>query len=537
MSFIRTFLRRNRFSPIFLLLSILLVTYILISSFHPRTTLTEKELRHLSFAPLPVLIKAYDNHRLSLLPTLDLAKIIKAPSSFPSGDSTFPINSEEYHSRLRKFTDEYLSNSPQKVKNGIQDSLHALENRLAPRQETFPRQIWTTSKENPPELWSLWGRLLSLPLGQWWTHIGERKDGQMHGNQESEEWEEKKVDDVTMERYMSEWTGVLLGGKGREKGWEGVWGKLEFGVLKADLFRYMALLCHGGIYADSDTVPITHPYLWGYDAKDITPPDLTLLSLLLEHRRPSTSNPASTLSRRELLEIINHSSFNVTPTSVTSSIPSTSMATSTDYNGNNTSRHVKRMPIPSQGHNILSPEINLVISIEWDASQVFSLSRIRQWYWGNMRRAWDQKHGRRLQFAQYAMIAKPYHPIMLDTIATIVELVESGHMAGLGAIDLTGPGPFTDAVFRYLLVQYGITPRDLRNIWKPVRVGDVLILQNEAFNAPDEAFAGLIARAKSLSEVEGDPWVYGTGWESWRSGGKMVLYHGLRGSWKGQGWG
>jgi alpha 1,6-mannosyltransferase len=44
----------------------------------------------------------------------------------------------------------------------------------------------------------------------------------------------------------------------------------------------------------------------------------------------------------------------------------------------------------------------------------------------------------------------------------------------LGALDLTGPGPFTDAVLRYLVVRYGVTPDQLRNIKGPVRVGDVL---------------------------------------------------------------
>ena len=27
-----------------------------------------------------------------------------------------------------------------------------------------------------------------------------------------------------------------------------------------------------------------------------------------------------------------------------------------------------------------------------------------------------------------------------------------------------------------------------------------------------------------------DPWLYGDGWENWRSGGKMVVHHGLTGS-------
>lgn len=41
-------------------------------------------------------------------------------------------------------------------------------------------------------------------------------------------------------------------------------------------------------------------------------------------------------------------------------------------------------------------------------------------------------------------------------------------------IDLSGAGPFTDAVLRYLLVRYGVTPRKLREVRGPTRFGDVL---------------------------------------------------------------
>jgi alpha 1,6-mannosyltransferase len=52
------------------------------------------------------------------------------------------------------------------------------------------------------------------------------------------------------------------------------------------------------------------------------------------------------------------------------------------------------------------------------------------------------------------------------------ELVKAGNETS--ALKLTGPGPYTDAVLRYLLVRYGVRPQQLRNIYQPVRVGDVL---------------------------------------------------------------
>ena len=41
-------------------------------------------------------------------------------------------------------------------------------------------------------------------------------------------------------------------------------------------------------------------------------------------------------------------------------------------------------------------------------------------------------------------------------------------------LDSTGPGAFSDAIFRYLLVQYGVTPHDLLNMEDGAVIGDVL---------------------------------------------------------------
>ena len=141
----------------------------------------------------------------------------------------------------------------------------------------------------------------------------------------------------------------------------------------------------------------------------------------------------------------------------------------------NVTRLQSRAPVDTTSlegtHSILLPDTNMVLAVEWDATQVFQLGRWYQWHPSNMKRAWNQKHGRRIQIGQYTMMvgqvsdflkicpdiqSKPFHPIMLDTIATIVELVENGGAGSLGAvsslqveigfaaddqIDLTGPGP------------------------------------------------------------------------------------------------
>ena len=43
-------------------------------------------------------------------------------------------------------------------------------------------------------------------------------------------------------------------------------------------------------------------------------------------------------------------------------------------------------------------------------------------------------------------------------------------------LDGTGPGPFTDAVLRYLLVQYGVQPQHLFGMEDGALIGDVLLV-------------------------------------------------------------
>ena len=74
----------------------------------------------------------------------------------------------------------------------------------------------------------------------------------------------------------------------------------------------------------------------------------------------------------------------------------------------------------------------------------------------------------------------------------------------------------TDAVYRYLLVQYGISPFDLAFITEPVRVGDVIVL-------PDWSFA--------QAEPQEHEWDF-DGVEP----EKRCIAHGFFGRWKRPNW-
>jgi hypothetical protein len=49
---------------------------------------------------------------------------------------------------------------------------------------------------------------------------------------------------------------------------------------------------------------------------------------------------------------------------------------------------------------------------------------------------------------------------------------------------------------------------------------------------PDTAFFRFLQHVKAIFEAKegGDPWYYGLGYDSWRSGGRVVARHGLQGA-------
>ena len=99
-----------------------------------------------------------------------------------------------------------------------------------------------------------------------------------------------------------------------------------------------------------------------------------------------------------------------------------------------------------------------------------------------------------LQLVQYTFASAPGHPIFLDMIQRVLNVslsVRTRFEAGdFGWTDdafvlgeWSGPGLWTEAVYRYLIARWGFDIRMLDATRGPVRVGDVLILHRDAFRA------------------------------------------------------
>lgn len=76
-------------------------------------------------------------------------------------------------------------------------------------------------------------------------------------------------------------------------------------------------------------------------------------------------------------------------------------------------------------------------------------------------------------------------------------------------LEWTGPGVWTDCVYRYLLARYGFQPEQLIRIDKPIRVGDVLILPSKTFAAAEH----------KVSE---------------KNRAYSAVFHGFNGRWRGE---
>ena len=94
-------------------------------------------------------------------------------------------------------------------------------------------------------------------------------------------------------------------------------------------------------------------------------------------------------------------------------------------------------------------------------------------------------------------MAKPDHPVMLDVLGRALRKAKELRLSGTAPtnkedakgivscswfrhdgssrkLDWTGPGVFTDAVLRYLLVRHGVRPEQLSHLSGAVRIGDVV---------------------------------------------------------------
>nr|ODO04191.1 alpha-1,6-mannosyltransferase [Cryptococcus depauperatus CBS 7855] len=516
---------------------------------HPLLLINGAVRQRLEDAQLPELVDHYERARLLLLAakrfnSTATTKRLTAPESLSDGTTNYDTDLDVYHGRLKNFVDIYLQDGPAHILTGGRNALKNLLKHLPAKHQNgnFPAKIWSTHPSGIHGVkkgFELWGQLLPLPLSpSIANHLSvEREVDFLKPAREGQDWEVQVLDDDGLDKLMSNWTGESLArgvmGKGK---WGRLWGKLQQGVLRADFFRYVSMFVEGGIYSDSDTMvgtsfaissclnntaqPISHPYVWGVHAPSILHPDIETLRNLL-HAATLPKVPLNTRPPRIDPRFFDNKTY--TP----------------PYSG-----LIRRAPVYALSSpdpsSILNPEISMVVAIEWDSQIGRTLKMWRQWTWFRLKRSWpDCCYPRSIEIVQNLLVAKPFHPIMMDTVATIAQLVETDNYQHLGPLELTGPGPFTDAVFRYLLIQYGVTPNDLRALRGPVRVGDILILQEEAWHAPQKAIQRLISYVESLHLKLGtnrhgrfSPWVFGIGWKDWRSGGVKVAYHGLTGMWK-----
>ncbi|OXH26285.1 alpha-1,6-mannosyltransferase [Cryptococcus neoformans] len=537
--FLRTLLRGN--TPAKLLLLFFALVFLFAFPFSSRHTsiFADPALRkEAEAAPLSELGTVYERVRLGILDARRFngshaAEKLRAPKTLPDGTLNFDPDLETYVGRLRWFVNNYLRSAPPHIQIAGSNTLKNLVRRLPAkhRDGDFPTKVWATHPRGMDGVESgfeLWGELLPFPLPPSLAN-------QLSPNHEvvflkparvGKEWDVEVLDDDGLDNAMSEWTGeeIVRGAKGEGK-WSQLWGKLDKGVLRADLFRYVSMLVEGGIYSDSDTMPISHPYVWGLHAPSILDQDLEVLNDLMVSSLLPKFPPHNRSPQTNSRSIIDSDNSTYTP----------------PYPGLRLSRrapvYTDENPNPS---SILNPSISMVVAIEWDSQIGRTLGMWKQWTWFRITRSWkDCCFPRGLEMVQNLLVSKPFHPIMMDTVATIAQLVETGVYKELSPLELTGPGPFTDAVFRYLLVQYGVTPDELRALRGPVRVGDILILQEEAWHAPRKAIQRLKTFVDSLRHKLGtnrhgrySPWLFGLGYKDWKSGGVKVAYHGLTGIWK-----
>ncbi|GAA5864619.1 hypothetical protein JCM3774_006017 [Rhodotorula dairenensis] len=81
------------------------------------------------------------------------------------------------------------------------------------------------------------------------------------------------------------------------------------------------------------------------------------------------------------------------------------------------------------------------------------------------RHDWHEWWPRPLQISQWTIASARGHPVMIDTVRRVVEMaLEDEKAAARSVMERTGPGPFTDAVLSYLLVQYRKPWGELREL-------------------------------------------------------------------------
>ena len=372
--------------------------------------------------PPKALVEVYEEERQSLLRAKDYdgARMQHAIGT-PVHDDLSP-DLDAYVARLTRFVDEYFDGLPAHAP--LRAMLADLAIHVPPPLLDRPmrRKVLSTCKEGwdgAPDGFKGWEERLG-PVG----------------------WEVEVADDVRMQAWFDELTSPLQDGSSAAPAGAGangtrafrrIWSALPKPVLKSDVLRYLAVLTWGGIYTDSDTQPRSHPYLWGTDWESLVPPSLgPLHKLLAPHARdPARAGMYIPQTRSEDVHV-------APPTSASSDEEGLEKGEGSEHN------------YADDYHGgMADPDIAFVASIEWDS---FERELGDNWCCG---------YCRALQVVQWTIMAKPFHPIMLDVLETVIRNIERGlendNLDGTvravrrscfiftceahSQLDLTGPGP------------------------------------------------------------------------------------------------
>ncbi|WVQ83100.1 hypothetical protein IAT38_005238 [Cryptococcus sp. DSM 104549] len=332
---------------------------------------------------------------------------------------------ERYAENLRETWLEFFE-PPSRAEGGVYPLLDQVLSRLSvlpgglgAAEEEVPKYIYTTDLLSPEEL--------PEQFKSWTT--------------QNPEWTTMFVSDEEIDAWLEKSLGEGPVGEGGERDEaqtvavvkEMLELKSKWGVVRADLFRYLVLLLNGGVYTDTDTASVLPISQWGKDPTTTSPhPLLTALPHLLAISSPSS--PADLFPSAD------------------------------------------------------SPPA-LLVSLEVDAP--------------NSGVDWkSESFARGIQVVQWTIMAKRGHPVLLDVIGhglrrarEVRDMERDGREEvsdkDANILEWSGPGAFTDAVFRYLLVRYGFHPEQVSGIKQPLRVGDVLIMPPNSFRADaSEGFQG-----------------------------------------------
>lgn len=135
---------------------------------------------------------------------------------------------------------------------------------------------------------------------------------------------------------------------------------------------------------------------------------------------------------------------------------------------------------------------------------------------------WNLWFPRPLEISQWTFASSRGHPILIDVLRRVVQDAFSNSTnpidgsSSLSVVERTGPGPFTDSVFRYLKMKHAVEWSEFRSLgrdgWRGEEGrGDVKVLSITGFSPGVETMGALELDDKAA-----------------------MVKHGFAGSWKEQ---